>query len=70
MAIAKPEVIATQLVEPAPPAPVCANAGTASTENIIITNNNITIFRIVVSPYMNCPQWVVDAVLSEPAPSR
>jgi hypothetical protein len=46
MAIAKPEVIATQLVEPAAPAPVWANAGTARTENIIITNNNITIFRI------------------------
>jgi hypothetical protein len=47
MAIAKPEVIATQLVEPAAPAPPCANAGTARTENIIITNNNITIFRIL-----------------------
>ncbi len=46
MAIAKPEVIATQLVEPAAPAPVWANAGTARTENMIITNNNITIFRI------------------------
>src|SRR3979490_2781186 len=29
MAIAKPEVIATQLLEPAVPAPACANAGTA-----------------------------------------
>jgi hypothetical protein len=46
MAIAKPEVIATQLVEPAALAPGCANAGTARIENIIITNNNITIFRI------------------------
>jgi hypothetical protein len=46
MAIAKPEVIATQLVEPAAAAPACANAGTARIENIIITNNNITIFRI------------------------
>jgi hypothetical protein len=47
MAIAKPEVIATQLAEPAALAPVCANAGTARIENIIITNNNITIFRIL-----------------------
>jgi hypothetical protein len=62
MAIAKPEVITTQLVEPGAPAPVCANAGTARTENIIITNNNITIFRILFL-LMNCPQWVVDAVL-------
>jgi hypothetical protein len=44
MAIAKPEVIATQLVDLA-----LAPSGTtptARTENIIITNNNITIFRI------------------------
>jgi hypothetical protein len=49
--MAKPEVIAIQLVEPATLAPVCANAGTASAENIIITNNNITIFRILFLLY-------------------
>jgi hypothetical protein len=49
MAIAKPEVIATQLVELAAPPPVCANAGTASADAIIITNINITNFRICFS---------------------
>src|SRR5258708_6705997 len=34
MAIAKPEVIATQLVEPAAAAPVCANAGIARIEHL------------------------------------
>jgi hypothetical protein len=51
MAMAKPEVIAIQLVEPGALAPVCANAGTAITENIIITNNNITTFRILLLLY-------------------
>src|SRR5208282_666130 len=63
-AIAKPEVITTQLVVLDPPAPVCANAGTARKENIIITNSNITIFRICFSLY-ELPQWVVDVVLME-----
>jgi hypothetical protein len=55
MAIANPEVIATQLVPPAAPAPVCANAGTARIENIISTNNNIKTFRILLSPLYELP---------------
>jgi hypothetical protein len=43
--------MATQLVPPAAAAPVCANAGTARIENIIITNNNIKTFRILFLLY-------------------
>src|SRR6266853_3306066 len=47
-AIANPAVNATQLVVEAAPPLVCANAGTAITDAIIITNINITNFRIVL----------------------
>src|SRR5271157_2576393 len=62
MAIANPEVIATQFVPPAAPAPVCANTGTARKENIIITNSTIKIFRILFPLEYESPQEVVDAV--------
>lgn len=47
IAMAKPEVIATQFVAGPALQLVCAKAGTARIENII--NSNITIFRIVFS---------------------
>ena len=47
--MAKPEVIATQFVAGPALQLVCAKAGTARIENIIITNKNINIFRIVFS---------------------
>src|ERR1035441_3218117 len=66
---ANPAVNATQLVvEPALPPP-CANAGTAIADAMIKTNINITNFRICFL-LMICRQWVVDAVLLEPAPSH
>jgi hypothetical protein len=47
--MAKPEVIATQFVAGPVLPPAWANAGTARIENIIITNSNISIFRIAFS---------------------
>jgi hypothetical protein len=47
-AIAKPEVSATQFVPATAPVAPCANAGTAITDATIITNINITNFRIVL----------------------
>jgi len=47
--MAQPEVIATQFVAGPVLPPASANAGTARIENIIITNGNISIFRIVFS---------------------
>ena len=47
-ALANPAVHATQLVVEAAPPLVCANAGTAITDAIIITNISITNFRIVL----------------------
>jgi hypothetical protein len=44
--MAKPEVIATQLVPPAAPAPACANAGTAKIEQNSTNNTKVIIFRI------------------------
>jgi hypothetical protein len=45
-------------VVPAAPVEPCANAGTAITDAIIITNINITNFRIVFL-LMNCPsRWL------------
>src|SRR6202167_58762 len=61
-AIAKPEVSATQLVPADAPVVPCANAGTAITDAINISNINIANFRIVLL-LINCRQEVVDAVL-------
>src|ERR1035441_4508825 len=51
IAMAKPEVIATQFVPPAAPPLVCANAGTAKIRHSNINKTNIIIFRICSSPY-------------------
>jgi hypothetical protein len=46
MAMAKPEVMATQFVEPAAPPLVCANAGMAKIEQNNRNTTNIISFRI------------------------
>ena len=54
----KPEAIATQLVPPAA-APACAYAGMVIIEMASSEKNTNITFRISLSPFMNCCQWVV-----------
>jgi hypothetical protein len=63
-----PAVIATQFTPPPAASPPCANAGTAklSTDNAM---NRLLSLRMLLSPHMNCRQWVVDVILVQ-TPSR
>src|SRR5271167_301129 len=57
MAIAKPEVMATQLVaDPAPPAGPCANAGTANSRAAKPIKNSMTL-RFTSPPHGLSPEW-------------
>src|SRR5512142_3320689 len=70
MAIAKPEVIATQLGPAAAAGSPCASTGTAKHITASIRKTKLMVFRICVAPlFYELPQWVVDLILVQ-RPSR
>jgi hypothetical protein len=67
--MAKPEVMATQLVAAAAAGSPWAYTGMAKHINAMTRNIHIIVLRIGIAPSMNRRQWVVDVILVQ-TPSR
>src|SRR5882724_2232930 len=68
-AMAKPEVMATQLVEEAAASPPWAKAGVANSDTAARVKNKNASFRIYFFLLIKYRQWVVDIILVQ-TPSR